>query len=62
METVCQRVTELLPDEVHLWLETAWGYRATRLLVGLALLQGLANIYQRHARRRRRSDERLCNI
>ena len=54
MEAACQRAWALLPDRLGLWMETAWGYRATRVLLGLALLSVGLGIYRRHARQRRR--------
>ncbi|KAF0305100.1 Failed axon connections [Amphibalanus amphitrite] len=54
MESLCRRAAALLPDELGLWLETAWEYRATRLLVGLALLRLGLNLYTSNKRRRRR--------
>ncbi|KAF0288547.1 Failed axon connections [Amphibalanus amphitrite] len=56
MESLCRRASALLPDELGLWLETAWEYRATRLLVGLALLRLGLNLYTSHKRRRRRAE------
>ncbi|XP_037087457.1 failed axon connections homolog [Pollicipes pollicipes] len=56
MEAVCARVSALLPDDVNTWLETAWGYRATRILVGLALLRVGLKLYSTHVRRRRRAE------